>query len=738
MFRRSWSIAASLIVCLTWVLVGPTLSVQSQTNVDEVIITDVTAESRSGDHPLVKAYLSVLDDQNQHVSGLRRSDFAVKEFTESVSDISLDTERQGVAVEFLVDVSGSMEAQGQFGTKLEDVQQAVGQATGRMVTEDQAGVFTFSKIVEEKQPLGSARDVIVPTFEVPTDPELQYTCIYDAAWRAVEDLTSKDVEQDPQLARMKKAIFVFSDGQDSGLAQCNYEVTDVKKLLLARDPSGKISVYAIGVGPEQGDNFRDLQNLARITEGQFIHYYGEGAQAGLGAAYDGFLTQGEQYLLSYGTQACADQVTLQIGVGGATDDVEVSVPPTAPVISLNAPAEEQPFSNEVPLQPDIVLEQCPIREVTFYVNGQKMETMAAPFEWIWDTTTYPDTHGANPSEQGVIEDISIRAEAVDQKGLTGEDTLSGVSIKIDNPTVELTKVENPHGSTGREDILVTQNQVERHGRWGDRDKCNEIEPTELTIGFNVNHSSGERREQRVDFIVDGEVIDSLSRPPAQYDLDISSWGCNPLQPGEHHEGEHKLTVVVQDDLGLTAETETWIRSDTYVKSFWQMIGDALKNQLSNWLPISLAVLGIALGVYVWRVGGTRQAIDQMAVGVRKVTEFLGVVSKGTRIVLVEEEKDVRPYALRDVTNLGRDETRADIAFDNPAVSRVHAALVKEDEDFIIYDQGSKNGTWVNGRRLPFKGHAVLETGDMIELGRGGVELRFEREAKAEDNGGRNS
>jgi predicted component of type VI protein secretion system len=61
--------------------------------------------------------------------------------------------------------------------------------------------------------------------------------------------------------------------------------------------------------------------------------------------------------------------------------------------------------------------------------------------------------------------------------------------------------------------------------------------------------------------------------------------------------------------------------------------------------------------------------------------------------------------------------------------------VKEDGDFLIYDHGSKNGTWINEMRVPFNGSSVLENGDVIELGRGGVQLRFEREKSENENGG---
>ncbi len=746
MFRRSWSVAGSMIVCLILVLAGPTLSAQSQSNVDEVIITDITAESRPGEHPLVTAYVSVLDDQNEHISGLGESDFSVKEFTESVSDFSVNTERQGVAVDVLVDISGSMRDRGTPDqSRLEDVQWATERFLSDLGGEDWSSIYTFCEEVDQVQPLEPAEGSDVPTLEIPSDGTELSTCLFEGLYKAIDDLTKDMEERGDRFARAKKAIFVFSDGADSGLEYCGNDLQDVKNLLGARDPRRTISIYAIGVGSEEPGEYRqyqadfgDLKNLADVTDGEFIHYFGEGAQGELTAIFERFLTQGEQYVVQYGTETCGDQVAVHVGVGGKlTDDenpAEVAIEPVEPVIALSGVEEGERISGEVTLSPDIVLEQCPIRRVTYYVNGKQMDTVAQPFEWTWDTSTLPDDLGGEPSAGGVIDGVTIRVEAEDQKGLIGEYSVSNVAVEIADPSIEISRVENPFT---RMDLLSIQDPVERHGTWKQRKTCTQIAPRELTVEVDVSHSSGGREVQKVIFRVDGEVVDSLSRLPVQYDLDISSWGCSDLQPGEHNEDEHRLTVIVEDDLGLTARDETYIDSDVYVPGFWQMILGGLRGQLRLW-PAWLAVLlVIALAIYVQTVG-TQQAMDQVVVGVRKVTEFLGVVSKGTRLVLIEEEEDVRPYALRDVTNLGRDETRTDISFDNPAVSRMHATVVKEDEDFMIYDQGSKNGTYVNGRRLPFKGHAVLENGDLVELGRGGVQLRFEREEEAESDEGDNN
>jgi pSer/pThr/pTyr-binding forkhead associated (FHA) protein len=161
-----------------------------------------------------------------------------------------------------------------------------------------------------------------------------------------------------------------------------------------------------------------------------------------------------------------------------------------------------------------------------------------------------------------------------------------------------------------------------------------------------------------------------------------------------------------------------------------MVGGALLGNV-----VGLIGTIIALVTLVLFLRSPQRTAEAVVGGVRKVTEFLGVVSKGTRLVMLEEGKDKRTYAVHDRLRIGRDATQVDIAFDDTRISRWHATLVKEDGDFLIYDHGSKNGTWINEMRVPFNGSSVLENGDVIELGRGGVQLRFEREESENENGG---
>ena len=714
MLRKLYGIVGGLMVCFTLLFVWVAPSAQSQSNIARVTITDIVAEGRPGEHPLITTYVSVLDHEGQHVSGLGARDFSVWEFTEKVSGISVSPERQGVAVELVVDVSGSMEGRGMSGgDKLDDVQDATGRFMEGLHAEDMAGIFTFCKEVEQVQPLASARGGGVE-FVVPTDPALQYTCLYDAVWEAIEDLTGGE-ERGDEFARMKKAIFIFSDGLDSGLSACRYELTDVKKLLIARDPKGKISVYAVGVGPEEGDNFRDLMNLADITEGEFMHYFGEreDAQRELNSAFDRSLTQGEQYVIRYGTEACADQVTLRVEAGGRADEEEVTIPPVEPIIRLSGVEPGQEVSGFLELEPEFVLEQCPIREVHYYVSGEKAGTFAPPFTWRWDTSTLHNNPnvgsvGVDAQGNGVIENVVVRVVAVDQKGYTAEDEVSGIEVGILPPHVEiLDPVADP---------VAGAYIIERTGKW--RAELEETTPNELPVQIEVAWPGQRRAIERVEYYLDGDQV-ATTTSLDQYKLDIAALGT---VDKEIEEIQYTLRVKVVDELGLFTEAEIPLSVSVDIDN----LGDILIGLLGSNV-IGLVAMVIALITLILFLRSPKKAIEAVGGGIRKVTEFLGIATKGTRLVLIEDGKDGRPYALYDVTNLGRDETKVDVAFDHSRVSRLHATLVNEDDVFVLYDQGSKNGTWVNEQRLPFKGQRILANGDIIDLGQGGIRLRFEME-----------
>lgn len=63
--------------------------------------------------------------------------------------------------------------------------------------------------------------------------------------------------------------------------------------------------------------------------------------------------------------------------------------------------------------------------------------------------------------------------------------------------------------------------------------------------------------------------------------------------------------------------------------------------------------------------------------------------------------------------IGRQKT-ADVVIDDPAVSRTHAALIRQPDDtWMLYDLGSTSGTYVRGRTAPAEEPLPVQFGDQI-------------------------
>jgi hypothetical protein len=70
------------------------------------------------------------------------------------------------------------------------------------------------------------------------------------------------------------------------------------------------------------------------------------------------------------------------------------------------------------------------------------------------------------------------------------------------------------------------------------------------------------------------------------------------------------------------------------------------------------------------------------------------------------------HRIHSGTTIGRD--RAKIILRDPKVSRPHAKFTVEDDQFIIWDFGSENGTFVNDERV--REATALNENDVIKIG----------------------
>jgi hypothetical protein len=84
--------------------------------------------------------------------------------------------------------------------------------------------------------------------------------------------------------------------------------------------------------------------------------------------------------------------------------------------------------------------------------------------------------------------------------------------------------------------------------------------------------------------------------------------------------------------------------------------------------------------------------------------------------LTQRSPAIRELALPPVPGqylIGRSDS-VDLRLDDISVSRRHALISFVDGGWVLTDLGSRNGTWINGWRLP--GPAPVNAGDLLDVG----------------------
>lgn len=100
-----------------------------------------------------------------------------------------------------------------------------------------------------------------------------------------------------------------------------------------------------------------------------------------------------------------------------------------------------------------------------------------------------------------------------------------------------------------------------------------------------------------------------------------------------------------------------------------------------------------------------------------------------RIHSVDGSREI-PFTTNRLT-LGRTDV-ADVVLNDSGLSRVHASLNRDGDKIWVIDEGSTNGTFVNGQLVPYTG-SVLNDGDEIDLGQTSVVVSFKQNTSASVN-----
>jgi hypothetical protein len=99
---------------------------------------------------------------------------------------------------------------------------------------------------------------------------------------------------------------------------------------------------------------------------------------------------------------------------------------------------------------------------------------------------------------------------------------------------------------------------------------------------------------------------------------------------------------------------------------------------------------------------------------KKAARYLANATRVTvsRLVLIKEGVETSLPLIKDSYTLGRHRNN-DIVITDPKASSFHARIDRSPDGFVIVDLQSRNGCWLNGKRVET---ALLRTGDDVRLG----------------------
>jgi len=271
-------------------------------------------------------------------------------------------------------------------------------------------------------------------------------------------------------------------------------------------------------------------------------------------------------------------------------------------------------------------------------------------------------------------------------------------------------------------------------------------PTEQTIEIITEFPDGHKRLlTRTTLYVDGQVVDeNTAEPFDQFTWDISAYSLS---------GEHQLIVEAVDSLGLSKSSMSIPVTITVIQPPRGVSALLAKNKL----PITIGAItfaGLALLVMLLfgrvRIPSLRAAREARRAYQDPLTQPIQVVEEISAPAAAERTKrrastkkapgapkpkpanaaasfmrltpDGQPataslvgLAGHEVT-FGTDPVQCTQVMDDPSLSPLHARLRQTDDGaYLLFDNNSIAGTWVNYEPVPREGHRLAH-GDVVHFG----------------------
>jgi pSer/pThr/pTyr-binding forkhead associated (FHA) protein len=361
-----------------------------------------------------------------------------------------------------------------------------------------------------------------------------------------------------------------------------------------------------------------------------------------------------------------------------------------------------------------------------------LSTVTAVYQSIDAQRTYYTLSYRSP-----VADAGAREITINTPGRPYEGVIGTYEVDLQAPTVTITEP-------------VANSTILREAEAAEEGMLPTFDTTNIQIGAEVTWPDGfPRNIQTAQFYANGNLEDSAevaigqTQFEFQWDLsDIVSEGLNSVP----------LEVRIEDELGLTAETESVVNVEVIIPTSTPSTSKALEITplgIVGLIILVLIIAGAIAGAVYWFIIRKRILPEEPAPEVENAEMQQTVMAMDLQqLVLATLKVQEGPTGLigevfkinSPETVIGRNPAQTDIAFfadEESSVSRLHCSITMEEGNiFKLTDHNSSAGTRLNGRQIHPDAPVVLADGDEIVLGslaQRGVKLIFHF-ATEEDQG----
>jgi hypothetical protein len=300
-----------------------------------------------------------------------------------------------------------------------------------------------------------------------------------------------------------------------------------------------------------------------------------------------------------------------------------------------------------------------------------------------------------------------------------------------------------------------------------------IQPNEQSVRAEITWPDGHPRKiVKTALVVNGKSLESTTvildneKDPVILEL---TWDLRE----EDTPGETPISIIVEaeDELGLKGSSEPLPVTVNYVlftapNNCPSLISDNLPALCSNYnliIPLGSAVIAISavlvMLVYMRRNPRVQERVKERLETMMANRRPTRTDRSPASATLVEPSESAKAtlevvggnsgnsqtmFRLNSTTTLGRSGDYAQLVFqsdqaDRSPISRLHCTIVEKGDFFEVRDEGSSNGTFLNGARIRSGELHRLSNGDTVELARvedGGVRLKFQSVSRSNHLGTR--